>query len=42
MFYETDGASKRFVALKGFVARNIGMADAACKHFRRARLFLIL
>jgi hypothetical protein len=36
MFYETDGASKRFVALKGFVAISIGMADAACKHFRRA------
>jgi hypothetical protein len=29
MFYETDGASKRSVALKGFVAINIGMADAA-------------
>jgi hypothetical protein len=40
MFYETDGASKRFVAPEGFVAINIGMADAACKHFRRAGLFL--
>jgi hypothetical protein len=39
MFYETDGASKSLVALKGFIAISIGMADAACKQFRRAGLF---
>jgi hypothetical protein len=40
MFYETDGASKRFVALKGFNTMSIGVADAAFKHFRRVGLFL--
>jgi hypothetical protein len=39
MFYETDGASKRFVGLKGFVAISINMTDAACEHFRRTGYF---
>jgi hypothetical protein len=38
MFYERDGASKSFVAVKGFVPISIDMADAAYKHFRRAGL----